>query len=135
MAQRPVRAKKKIALAGNPYQVPDHLVLPERLSSVLGVLYQMLYRMRPTPVVYINLAVAVSYARSTDVALDMPDAVADDGRLNRHQPFFAAKADVLSLAGKPRAARACCQTAIDLTTNTCKRQFLQAKVLGLGDVD
>jgi len=29
----------------------------------------MLYRMQPTPVVYINLAVAVSYARSTDVAL------------------------------------------------------------------
>ncbi len=263
MAQRLVRAKKKIALAGIPYQVPDHLVLPERLSSVLGVLYlifnagytggvgetpvrsdltdeairltriicellpdepevggllalmllhdsrrfsrgdangnlvplelqnrkrwdvskitegaalledilpkqrvgpyqvqaaisalhaqsasweetdwpqiealyQMLYRMQPTPVVYINLAVAVSYARSTDVALTMLDAVADDGRLNRYQPFFAAKADVLSRAGNPRAAKACFQTAIDLATNSFERQFLQQKILSLDEAE
>lgn len=263
MAQRLVRAKKKIALAGIPYQVPDHLVLPERLSSVLGVLYlifnagysggsgetpvrsdlteeairltriicellpdepevggllalmllhdsrrfsrsdgngnlvplelqnrkrwdaskigegaalledilpkqcvgpyqvqaaisalhaqsaswdatdwpqiealyQMLYRMQPTPVVYINLAVAVSYARSTNVALTMLDAVADDGRLNRYQPFFAAKADVLSRAGNPRAAKACFQTAIDLATNSFERQFLHQKILSLDEAE
>ncbi|MEH6725575.1 MAG: RNA polymerase sigma factor [Hyphomicrobiales bacterium] len=263
MAQRLVRAKKKIALAGIPYQVPDHLVLPERLSSVLGVLYlifnagysggsgetpvrsdlteeairltriicellpdepevdgllalmllhdsrrfsrsdangnlvplelqnrkrwdaskigegaalledilpkqrvgpyqvqaaisalhaqsaswdatdwpqiealyQMLYRMQPTPVVYINLAVAVSYAHSTDVALRMLDSVADDGRLNRYQPFFAAKADVLSRAGNPRAAKACFQTAIDLATNSFERQFLHQKILSLDEAE
>lgn len=263
MAQRLVRAKRKIALAGIPYQVPDHLVRPERLSSVLGVLYlifnagysggtgeipvrsdlteeairlariicellpdepevggllalmllhdsrrfarsdasgnlvplelqnrkrwdvskivegaalledilpkqrvgpyqvqaaisalhaqsasweetdwpqiealyQMLYRMQPTPVVYINLAVAVSYARSTDVALEMLETVADDGRLNRYQPFFAAKADVLSRAGNPAAAKACFQTAVDLTANCFEKQFLERKILSLGETE
>lgn len=39
MAQRLVRAKRKIALAGVPYAIPSKADLPERLDSVLQVLF------------------------------------------------------------------------------------------------
>ncbi|GIJ65807.1 RNA polymerase subunit sigma-24 [Virgisporangium ochraceum] len=41
MAQRIVRAKRKIRNAGIPYRVPPEHLLPERTTGVLGVLYLM----------------------------------------------------------------------------------------------
>jgi RNA polymerase sigma-70 factor (ECF subfamily) len=64
MAQRIVRAKKKITTAGIPYRVPPLELLPERLAGVLAVLY-LLFNEGYTSVSRVDLAAeAIRLTRS-----------------------------------------------------------------------
>jgi RNA polymerase sigma-70 factor, ECF subfamily len=68
MAQRLVRAKQKIALAGIPYRVPPAEELPERLDAVMAVVY---------------LVFTEGYAATTGDALIQPDLSAEAIRIAR----------------------------------------------------
>jgi RNA polymerase sigma-70 factor (ECF subfamily) len=89
-------------------------------------LYDLLYRVQPSPVVRINQAMAMSYATSLDSALALLNSVADDLQIVGYQPFFTAKADLLDRMGDP-GARATYNQAIALTQYDAERAFLVSK--------
>lgn len=97
----------------------------------IEALYQLLYAVQPSPVVRINQAVAVSYARSPEAALAMLDEAAINGALDAYQPYYAARADMLARAGRTQDARTCFTTAINLSDNNLEKAFLHDKIANL----
>jgi RNA polymerase sigma-70 factor (ECF subfamily) len=82
LAQRIVRAKAKIRDAGIPYEVPSRDELPERLDSVLQVVY---------------LVFNEGYAASSGDVLTRPDLSAEAIRLGRLLVELLPEAEVLGL--------------------------------------
>ena len=76
VAQRIVRAKRKIVEAGIPYRVPEGHLLPERLAGVLAVLY-LVFNEGYSTVARTDLAAeAIRLARSlVELMPDEPEAV------------------------------------------------------------
>lgn len=93
----------------------------------IAALYELLYQMQPSPVVRINQAMAVSYAQSTADALALLGSISDDPQITQYQPYHAARADLLSRAGRQAAARESYAMAIALTDQPAERAFLTRK--------
>ncbi len=95
-------------------------------------LYDALLRLTGSPVVAINRAVAVGELHGPRAALVALDAVAGDARLADYQPYWAARAGMLALAGERDAADAAYLRAIGLEADPAVRRFLQGKRAALG---
>ena len=95
-------------------------------------LYDMLLAMRPTPVVAINRAVALSRAHPPEEGLAALDAL-DAERLADFLPFHAARADLLVLAGRREDARAAYEAALALAPEAAEARFLAAQLAALPD--
>ena len=93
-------------------------------------LYTALLPLEPTPVVRLNHAVALSENGLVAAALatlqELREPLAD------FQPFHAARAAVLSMAGQIEAARQAYDQAIALANQESDRLFLAGRLQGLG---
>ncbi|MFT4725894.1 MAG: RNA polymerase sigma-70 factor (ECF subfamily) [Granulosicoccus sp.] len=92
-------------------------------------LYELLYSMQPSPVIRVNQAVAISYARSPGEALELLDSLADQAIILEYQPYLVARADVLLRAGfKEEAAAQLCK-AIESSDNASEKRFLECRLI------
>jgi RNA polymerase sigma-70 factor (ECF subfamily) len=90
-------------------------------------LYDALFAISASPVVAINRALAIAEVHGAGAGLDaMPD-VEQDVRLVEYQPYWAARAELLSKTGAREEARQAYERAIGLERDEAVRRFLQKK--------
>jgi RNA polymerase sigma-70 factor (ECF subfamily) len=86
-----------------------------------------------SPVVAINRAVAIAETRGPAAGLVELDALASDARLTEYQPYWAARAELLTRAGDTMAADHAFLLAIGLESDPAVRRFLQDRRATLRD--
>lgn len=96
-------------------------------------LYDALFALTASPVVAINRAVALAEIHGAGAALDaMPD-LASDARLVQYQPYWAARAELLSRTGAAGEAFQAYEIAIGLEPDPGVRHYLQRRQAALRD--
>ncbi len=95
--------------------------------AAIEKLYAALATLTNSPVVTINRAVALAETAGPAAGLDLLDTVAADVRLNDYQPYWAARAKLLTVAGDLPAAVAAYDRAIGLEADPAVRRFLQQR--------
>jgi RNA polymerase sigma-70 factor (ECF subfamily) len=91
----------------------------------IEALYDALCALTASPVAALNRAVAIAQARGSAAGLAALNALADDARLQQYQPYWAARAELLSREGDGDGARHAYQQAIGLEREPAVRRHLQ----------
>jgi RNA polymerase sigma-70 factor (ECF subfamily) len=94
-------------------------------------LYDVLCEQWPSPVVTLNRAVAVGFARGPAAGLAALDELAAEPQLATYGYLAASRADFLRRLGRTDEARLAYEEAIALTDNDVEREFLEARLSGL----
>jgi RNA polymerase sigma-70 factor (ECF subfamily) len=91
-------------------------------------LYNQLARIQPSPVVYLNRAVAIAMRDGPEVGLTHIDAVLEQGELANYYLAHSARADMYRRLGRTAEARTSYEKALSLTQQEPERQFLQERI-------
>jgi RNA polymerase sigma-70 factor, ECF subfamily len=91
-------------------------------------IYDQLVRIQPSPVVYLNRAVAIAMRDGPEAGLAHIDAVLAHGELANYYLAHSARADMYRRLGRTGEARAAYEKALALTQQEPERQFLQERI-------
>lgn len=125
-----------------PYQLQAAIAaLHDEATSVdttdwpqIMTLYQALRRMEPSPVVELNLAVAVAMAHGPATGLAMMDGLVGDGSLAGYPYLHAARAALLRRLSRWTEAVAAYRFALTLTDNRAERAFLERRIKEIAQI-
>ncbi len=98
----------------------------------IAVLYSVLLRHLPTPVVELNAAVALAMAEGPEQGLAWMDRLSTREELSGYHLLPAARADLLRRAGRLSEARVAYAAALALVRNPAERRYLERRLLSLG---
>ena len=91
-------------------------------------LYNQLVRIQPSPVAYLNRAVAIAMCDGPEAGLKHIDAVLEHGELANYYLAHSARAELYRRLGRTAEARASYERALALTQQEPERQFLQQRI-------
>jgi predicted RNA polymerase sigma factor len=94
-------------------------------------LYDALFAIAVSPVVAINRALAVAEVHGAAAGLDTLQEVGTDPRIAEYQPYWAARADLLTRSGAHAVAHEAYEIAIGLERDPAVRRFLQQRQAAL----
>jgi RNA polymerase sigma factor (sigma-70 family) len=97
------------------------------------VLYELLERISPNPMVTLNRVVALAMVRGANAGLDLLATLDADDRLARHHRLHAVRAHLLEMAGDLEAARASYRIAARRTTSLPEQRYLETRAGQLTD--
>jgi predicted RNA polymerase sigma factor len=105
----------------------------KKIWAEVVALYDALFAISGSPVVAINRALAIAEMHGAAAGLDALPEPATDARLAEYQPYWAARAELLSRTGSHSEARDAYEIAIGLERDAAVRRFLQGRQTALGD--
>ena len=119
-----------------PYQVQAAIAACHATASdaaatdwaEIAVLYRELARMLHSPVVELNLAVAVAMSQGLEAGLVLVDALDASGRLPRYALLPATRADLLRRLGRADDAANAYRDALALSGTDAERRYLEKRL-------
>jgi RNA polymerase sigma-70 factor (ECF subfamily) len=94
-------------------------------------LYAILQRFQSSPVVSLNLAVAIAMSESLEEGLAMIDSLGAGGELDSYHLYHAARADLLRRMGRSQEALENYHRGLALTTNAVELRYLRRRIAEL----
>lgn len=88
--------------------------------------YELLLQQAPSPVIALNHAVAVAYARGPQAGLTLLEPLREE--LDDYHWFHAARGELLRRSGDARSAAAAFERALQRVGNAAEREFLEEKL-------
>ncbi len=120
---------RAIALRGRePYVLQAAIAALQSARSIdwrqVAALYRELARLMRSPVVELNLAVAVAHDQGPEAALRIVDRLELDG----YQYLHSTRAELLRRTGRAEEARTAYERALALTPSEAERHFLERRL-------
>ena len=101
-------------------------------DQIVG-LYEVLFRLDPSPIVELNRAVAIAMRDGPHAGLELIDKLISSGELEDYNLIYAARADLCRRLGKSREARDAYKQALKLSRQEPERRFYERRLAELVD--